>query len=140
MKRITRGSVPKVDHSAAGEAEAIEQGLHHVVVGVGVNADVTALGEAPVETMRPHSADATVGSQPVNHAVGSVVEPGTVYLGVSGLGSDSKPESGDDVSVGLAYILLPGVDTRRDEFARRIAPHPLNSITARTHKATGGIV
>ena len=124
------------------EAKLPKQTLHHGIIAVGVDAQMAAPGDGPVQTEGADTLFRAVGGDPVHDAVGAAVQPGAVRdLPVGGL--DVFPADiieipldcpffvGTDVTVSLFDVVmdqrlrrpvrrspLVGVSCLRHEFSR----------------------
>ena len=71
-----RRMIAGVDDAAAGKALALDQMEHAVVVLVGVNADVWALGSTPLEGRAEDALISAIRSDAVDSAIGqNIVQP-----------------------------------------------------------------
>ena len=53
--------------------------LHHLIIAVGVNPQMTALIPGPVQAERSDSGPGTVGCHSVHGTVRAVIQPGTIF-------------------------------------------------------------
>lgn len=87
-------SVGYVDDSATDETVPYEQFLHHLVVGMGIYAEMRVLVVTPVDTGLSYSFVTAVGSNTVDNVIRIIVGPGSVfYVRIGRVGTGNKTES-----------------------------------------------
>ncbi|MBR4257842.1 MAG: hypothetical protein IKQ17_02300 [Kiritimatiellae bacterium] len=64
-----------MDDSATLEASFLQQPLHDDIIGMGVDAKVTAPGKCPFDAGTPNTLCAAVARKSMNHTVWAVIQP-----------------------------------------------------------------
>ena len=129
-----------VDDSATLEASFLQQPLHDDIIGMGVDAKVTAPGKCPFDAGTPNTLCAAVARKSMNHTVWAVIQPvAALNLAVCwfNVWADAENERPDNFSAATAYIACPIDDIRTQQrFWRPIRWSPLVRVAMLGHEST----
>lgn len=131
-----RGAVGEVDYAAIGESVGTEEVLQHDVVSVGIDTQVVGVAETPVEALAGDAVGRLVGGEAVDNVIWRIVEPAAALdIGVGGVFSGNKAESGDDFPLVFHHKAMSCRYLAEHQFSRWIGSIPLLHVAIGAHKA-----
>ena len=98
-----------MNSTAVDKAQFLDKSLHHDIIAMSINPQVSALREGPLEAEAARTRHRAVGSDAMHHPIGPLLQPSTIiYLRIRWLNVHAlvEEEHAHHTAFVLAYIAL----------------------------------